>query len=198
MIWTARTRLAFTFAALAAALPFAGLTESPAQIVDLPGGTFLMGSEAYHQEESPVRPVTVGPFRIMATEVTNAEFRTFVEATGYVTLAERGLDPVDYPGWPPELLAPGSMVFQMPQAIAGRDDVMQWWSYVAGANWRAPVGPGSSIAGMDDLPVVHVAAEDAEAYASWVGGRLPSRRWHESDISNPCSYRSPALARRQA
>lgn len=133
-----------------------------------------MGSEAHHSEEGPVRSVTVGAFRIMATEVTNAEFRAFVEATGYVTVAERGLDPGEHPGWPPELLAPGSMVLRMPQAIAGREDVTQWWSYVAGASWRAPEGPGSSIEGMDDRPVVQVAAEDAEAYAAWVGGRLPT------------------------
>lgn len=144
------------------------------QIVDIPGGTFLMGSEAFHAEEAPVHQVTVAPFRIMATEVTNAEFGAFVTQTGYVTIAERGLDPAEHPDWPPELLVPGSMVFRMPEAVAGLGDIMQWWSYRPGATWRAPEGPGSSIEGMDDRPVVQVAAEDAEAYAAWVGGRLPT------------------------
>lgn len=144
------------------------------EIVAIPGGTFRMGSEAFHPEEGPEHQVTVGPFRIMATEVTNAEFRAFVEATGYVTSAERGLDPAEHPGWPPELRVPGAMVFRMPEAVSGLGDVMQWWSYRPGASWRAPEGPGSSIDGRDDAPVVQVAAEDAEAYAAWVGGRLPT------------------------
>jgi formylglycine-generating enzyme required for sulfatase activity len=142
--------------------------------VALPGGVFHMGSEAHHAEEAPVRRVTVGPFAIGRTEVTNAQFAAFVAATGYVTTAERRLDPADHPGWPPELLEPGSMVFRMPEAIDGRGDVMQWWAYVPGAEWRAPEGPGSTIDGKDDWPVVQVSAEDAEAYAAWVGGRLPT------------------------
>jgi formylglycine-generating enzyme required for sulfatase activity len=166
--------VALLLAALAAGPPGAAAAGPPARIVDIPGGTFRMGSEAHHPEEGPVRSVTVGPFRLMATEVTNADFRAFVEATGYVTLAERGLDPAEHPDWPPDLLVPGSMVFRMPPAVEGRDDALQWWSYVAGATWRAPTGPGSSIEGLDDRPVVQVAVEDAEAYAAWVGGRLPT------------------------
>ena len=171
-----RLRLATGPTVLLAALLGWGAAEAgaAAQIVAIPGGTFLMGSEAFHPEEGPVRQVTVGPFRISSTEVSNAEFRAFVEATGYVTMAERGLDPATHPGWPPELLLPGSMVFRMPEAVAGLEDVMQWWAYVPGASWRAPTGPGSSIEGLDDRPVVQVAAEDAEAYAAWAGGRLPT------------------------
>ncbi len=151
-----------------------GAAPSAEDAVFIPGGTFRMGSEAHHREEGPIHTVTVAAFRIQPKEVTNAEFRAFVEATGYVTVAERGLDPAEHPGWPPELLQPGSMVFKMPDAVDGMADIMQWWSYVPGASWRAPTGPGSSIDGMDEMPVVQVAAEDAEAYAAWVGGRLPT------------------------
>lgn len=143
-------------------------------IVDIPGGTFEMGSDRHHPEEAPVHKVTVVPFRIGATEVTNAQFRAFVEATGYVTTAERALDAAEHPGWPEDLLKPGSMVFSMPKEVAGMNDITQWWAYVPGANWREPEGPGSSIAGHDDMPVVQVSHEDAEAFAKWAGGRLPS------------------------
>lgn len=146
----------------------------PLETVALDGGTFRMGSEDNHPEEGPVRAVTVGPFRIMTTEVTNAQFRAFVEATGYVTMAERALDAADHPGWPPELLQPGSMVFRMPDSVSGMEDILQWWSFVAGARWTAPEGPGTDIAGKDRMPVVQVAPEDAEAFAAWVGGRLPT------------------------
>jgi formylglycine-generating enzyme len=151
--------------------------SSPAaasETVRLAGGTFLMGSQEHQPEERPVRQVTIGPFEIGRTEVTNAEFAEFVAATGYITTAERGLDPADHAGWPPELLQPGSMVFKMPDAVASLEDVMQWWAYVPGANWRAPDGPGSSIEGRGSWPVTQVSAEDAEAYADWVGGRLPT------------------------
>ncbi len=176
-IHTNRTCLTGMVLALGLAGP-AGAAEGIAPIelatVSLDGGSFLMGSEDNHPEEGPVHRVTVGPFRIMTTEVTNAEFRAFVEATGYVTMAERALDPADHPGWPPELLQPGSMVFAMPEAVQGMEDVMQWWSFTPGATWRTPLGPGSDIAGMDLMPVVQVAPEDAEAFATWAGGRLPT------------------------
>ncbi len=160
-------------------LPLELIAGSPAQadepaIVSLPGGAFTMGSDRHHREEGPTHRVTVGPFRIMTTEVTNAQFRAFVEETGYVTTAERGLDPEDHPGWPPELLQPGSMVFRSPPHIENREDITQWWSYVAAASWRRPEGPGSTIQGKDDHPVVQVSVEDAEAYARWAGGRLPT------------------------
>jgi formylglycine-generating enzyme required for sulfatase activity len=166
--------IATTAGLLALAVAPAVASEAGDARMRIPGGTFHMGSQDHHPEEAPVRAVTVGPFEIGRTEVTNAEFAAFVAATGYVTTAERPLDPAEHPGWPPELLAPGSMVFTMPAAIDGRTDVLQWWSYMAGASWRTPEGPGSSIEGRDDWPVVQVSAEDAEAYATWAGGRLPT------------------------
>ena len=132
--------------------------------VTIPAGTFAMGSDEAYPEERPRRAVTVAAFRIDRHEVTNAEFAEFVAATGYVTMAERGLDPAEYPDLPPELRQPGSMVFIMPEKITSRSDVMQWWAFVPGADWRHPAGPGSSIDGKDDHPVVQVSPEDAEAY----------------------------------
>ncbi len=163
-------------AALAALLlaPLPSEAVEAGGMVRIEGGSFLMGSEEAYREEMPVRRVAVGPFLIGRTEVTNAEFAAFVAATGYVTTAERGLDPADHPGWPQELLSPGSMVFSPPADPAGRSDPTRWWRYVHGADWRHPAGPGSSIEGRDDHPVVQVSAEDAEAYAAWAGGRLPT------------------------
>lgn len=134
-------------------------SESP--MVRLEGGTFRMGSENFRAEEAPEREVAVGPFSIDRHHVTNAEFRRFVEATGYVTRAER-------PGG-------GSHVFVRPKGVRDLRDESQWWVYVVGANWRSPTGSGSKLVpGEDRHPVVHVAAEDAEAYAAWLGRRLPS------------------------
>jgi sulfatase modifying factor 1 len=138
------------------------------------GGTFHMGSEAHYREEGPIRTVTVGAFRIGRTEVSNAQFRVFVEETGYVTTAERHLDARDHPTWPADLLEPGSMVFAQPAEPVNLRDANVWWRWVPGANWRAPEGPGSTIDGRDDHPVVQVSPEDAEAYARWAGGRLPT------------------------
>jgi formylglycine-generating enzyme len=106
--------------------------------------------------------------------VTNAQFREFVTATGYVTLAERGLDPATHPGMAKELLAPGSVVFIPPTNVASGGRITQWWQYVPGASWREPTGPGSSIAGKDNHPVVHIAYEDALAYARWRRRELPT------------------------
>ena len=176
-------------AALAVAMPaavglaedlcqsYAGLPASDgphAGMVWIEGGSFTMGADDQHPEERAAHQVTVDGFWIDRHEVTNAQFARFVEATGYRTLAERGLDPKDYPGMPPELLVPGSMVFFVPERIDNMADVRQWWRYVPGADWRHPEGPGSSIAAREDHPVVHVAVEDAMAYAKWAGKRLPS------------------------
>src|SRR5262249_56017247 len=109
------------------------------------GGTFVMGSERHRPEERFTHAVRVDGFWIDRHEVTNAQFREFVAATGYVTLAERGLDPATHPGMPKELLAPGAMVFVPPTNVASGGRIMQWWQYVAGANWRAPTRPRSSI-----------------------------------------------------
>lgn len=116
--------------------------------------------------------MTVSPFAISRTEITNAQFREFVEETGYVTSVEKPLDPADYPGVPEELLQPGSMVFAQPAGAVDMGDIGNWWRYVAGANWQHPTGPESNIDGLDDHPVTQVSIEDARAYAKWVGGRL--------------------------
>ena len=143
-------------------------------MVWVPGGTFRMGSDHHYPEEAPAHQVTVDGFWMDRTPVTNAAFKRFVEETGYVTLCERPANAADYPGAKPELLVPSSVVFQKP---GGRVDLMNhynWWSYVPGANWRHPNGPSSSIHELWNHPVVHIAAEDADAYASWIGKVLPT------------------------
>jgi len=106
--------------------------------------------------------------------VTVADFRQFVMASGYVTVAERPLDPRQYPEADPDLLHPGSLVFQPPRGPVDLNDHTQWWRYVPGASWRHPRGPGSTTDGLDQHPVTHVAAEDADAYAAWAGKDLPT------------------------
>jgi len=143
-------------------------------MVWIPGGTFQMGSDQHYSEEAPAHPVEVDGFWIDRTTVTNAQFRKFVKATGHITLAEQPADPADYPQAQPELLEPASIVFVPPPGPVGQGDPYRWWQYVAGANWRHPEGPGSSIKGRDQHPVVHIAHADALAYASWAGKALPT------------------------
>jgi len=141
----------------------------------IPGGTFHMGcADCDMPDALPVHSVSVDGFWMDATAVTNAQFAKFVEATGYVTVAERKPAPSDLPGVAPEDLVPGSAVFTPPQHAVPLDDMRNWWTYVPGANWRHPEGPRSDIQSRLDHPVVHVAYEDAEAYARWAGGRLPT------------------------
>ena len=140
----------------------------------IPGGTFLMGSNDHYPEEAPAHNVTVGAFWMDQHAVTNADFKRFVEATGHVTLAERPADAADYPGAKPELLVPSSVVFQKTQGPVDLSNRYNWWTYVAGADWRHPRGPGSSLQGLWKHPVVHVAYEDAEAYSQWAGKELPT------------------------
>ena len=133
-----------------------------------------MGDTRFYPEERPVREVEVDGFWIDECLVTAAEFRRFVRETGHVTVAERPPDSADYPDADPELLVPGSLVFQGAHGPVDLRDVTQWWAYVPGASWRRPGGPGSTINGRDRHPVVHVAYDDAAAYASWVGKELPT------------------------
>ena len=133
-----------------------------------------MGSGEFYPEERPVREVTVGSFAIDLHPVTVAEFRRFVTDTGYVTLAERAPNPALYPDADPDLLVPGSLVFQRTRGPVRLEDVRAWWAYVPGACWTAPEGPGSSARGRHRHPVTHVAYEDALAYAQWAGKDLPT------------------------
>ena len=145
-----------------------------AGMVAIPGGTFLMGSDHHYPEERPAHRVAVDPFLIDATPVTNAAFRAFVEATGHVTVAETRPDPKDYPGALPHMLKAGSLVFTPPDGPVSTADPFRWWTFRFRANWRRPLGPGSSLKGLDDHPVVHVAHRDAAAYAAWAGKALPT------------------------
>jgi sulfatase modifying factor 1 len=138
------------------------------------GGIFRMGSEDFYPEERPVHQVEVGDFQIDRHPVTAAEFRRFVRETKYITVAERALDPEQYPDADPDLLVPGSLVFRKTSAPVNLDDYRNWWEYVPGANWKHPGGRGTTINGRDHHPVVQVACEDAEAYASWAGKELPT------------------------
>lgn len=147
---------------------------APTGEIALPAGEVLVGAAAELPGEGPPRRVRVGAFRIDRTEVTKAEFAAFVRATGYVTLAERAPDPADYPGVDPRLLAPSSLVFTGDEADARRPDASRGWRVVAGADWRHPEGPGSTIRGREQEPVTHVAFEDALAYARWRGRDLPT------------------------
>jgi formylglycine-generating enzyme len=140
----------------------------------IPGGTFRMGSDRHYPEEAPVHRVTVDGFWMDVTPVTNRQFRAFVEATGHVTVAESKPDPKAYPGALPHMLKAGSLVFSPPDHPVDLQDWSRWWDFVFGANWRRPYGPGSSLKGLDDHPVVHVADADAEAYARWAGKALPT------------------------
>jgi sulfatase modifying factor 1 len=140
----------------------------------VPGGTFAMGSANFYPEERPVHRVAVDGFWMDRHPVTIREFRRFVAETGHVTVAERPLDPAEYPDADPELLVPGSLVFRPSERPVDLRDWANWWEYVPGADWSHPDGPGSGIAGRQRHPVVHVAPEDAEAYAAWAGKSLPT------------------------
>jgi sulfatase modifying factor 1 len=157
---------------------------NPPGMVWIPGGEFSMGSD--HASESlcglpgvtrdagPIHRVYVDGFWMDETEVTNAQFRKFVDETGYITVAEMKPTAEEFPGAPEENLVAGSTVFAPTPTAVPFDNYFQWWSYVHGADWRHPTGPDSSIEGKDDYPVVQICYEDAEAYAKWAGKRLPT------------------------
>jgi formylglycine-generating enzyme required for sulfatase activity len=149
-------------------------TVSGSTMVWIPRGDFRMGSDRHYPEEAPAHHVTVDGFWIDRAPVTNREFLRFVNATGYVTFADIPPAPTDYPGALPHMLRAGSLVFTPPKRLVDLRDWSQWWTFKFGANWRRPLGPRSSAAGLHDHPVVHVAYRDAEAYATWVGKELPT------------------------
>src|SRR3954447_9089626 len=149
-------------------------TSTHPNMIFIPGGTFHMGSNVHYPEEAPVHRVTVDGYWIDRTPVTNRNFRRFVNATDYVTFAEIRPDAKDYPGALPHMLKAGSLVFTPPKRPVHTRDWSQWWNFKFGANWRRPYGPRGSISGLDDHPVVHIAYEDAEAYAQWAGKELPT------------------------
>jgi formylglycine-generating enzyme required for sulfatase activity len=158
--------------------------RTPEGMVWIPGGEFSMGAAAEPgmndvgmqatTDSRPVHRVYVDGFWMDATEVTNAQFAAFVEATHYVTVAERTPRAADFPGARPENLVAGAVVFSPPDHPVPLDSHFRWWAYAKGANWRHPDGPSSSIAGRDRYPVVEVAYEDAVAYANWISKRLPT------------------------
>jgi formylglycine-generating enzyme required for sulfatase activity len=133
-----------------------------------------MGSDRHYPEEAPAHRVRVDGFWIDRFTVTNRDFEKFVAETGYVTLAERPANPQDYANALPEMLAPSSTIFRKPDGPVDIRNPYNWWTYVRGANWRHPRGPASSIARLKDHPVVHIACQDAEAYAAWAGMQLPT------------------------
>lgn len=158
--------------------------ENPPGMVWIPGGEFSMGAQdppgmndvgmKATIDSRPVHRVYVDGFFMDMTDVTNAQFAKFVRETGYVTVAERKPRAEDYPGAPPENLVAGSVVFSAPDHPVSLDDHFQWWSYVRGADWRHPFGPGSSLTGKSNYPVVQIGWEDAVAYAKWAGERIPT------------------------
>ena len=140
----------------------------------IPAATFRMGSDVHYPDEGPSRPVAVEGFWLDRFQVTNRQYAAFVAETGYVSVAERLLDPADFPDAPPENLVPGSMVFTRTRGPVDLRHMNRWWTWTPGASWKRPEGPRSSVAGREEHPVVHVAYEDAAAYADWAGAALPT------------------------
>jgi formylglycine-generating enzyme len=143
-------------------------------MVWIPGGTFQMGSDHHYPEERPVHKAAVEGFWIDKYAVTNEQFTRFVDATRHITLAERPARAEDYPGANPEMLQPASVVFCKPNQPVDLRNHFNWWIYIRGANWRHPEGPESTIEDRGQHPVVHIAYEDALAYAKWAGKELPT------------------------
>lgn len=147
----------------------------------IPAGTFDMGSESHYPEEKPVGPVSVDGFWMDETTVTNEQYGEFVEATGYVTVAEKAPDPAMYPGADPAMLVPGSITFDQPRAPVPMENPMAWWAWTPGADWRHPLGPKSDLSGREQHPVTQVSFEDADAYARWAGKKLPTEaQWERA------------------
>jgi len=152
-----------------------GQLSSPGNdLIWIPGQSTLIGSDSHYPEEAPAREATVNGFWMQECQVTNAQYAEFVDATRYVTVAERPLDPSAYPGAPPQNLVPGSMVFTRTPGPVNLRHINQWWTWTPGACWNHPRGPRSSFKGRENHPVVHIAFEDAQEYADWAGCELPT------------------------
>jgi len=154
---------------------------TPDDMAWIPGGEFDMGTlnaDQNHKEEGPAHAVVVKGFWMDTTEVTNAQFSKFVEATGYVTTAEKDFSPKDFPNAPPETLKGGSLIFQLTPGVdpfrCGSDGPTPWWKFTTGATWRHPQGPASDIKDKMNYPVICITWNDAQAYAAWAGKRLPT------------------------
>ncbi len=157
---------------------------APVGMVWIPGGEFTMGSDTAlaRRVERPPHRVRVVGFWIDQTEVTNVQFRQFVDATGYITVAERAPTweeikkqlPPGRPKPPDDVFVPASLVFTPPDHPVPTDNPRAWWSWTPGANWRHPEGPHSDLTDRDNHPVIHVSWDDAVAYANWAGKRLPT------------------------
>jgi formylglycine-generating enzyme len=172
----------------AATIPNAGAqpATAPEGMQWIPGGEFSMGANdppgkdanevgmQATRDSRPVHRVYVDEFWMDRTEVTNAQFAAFVAATKHVTVAEKPVDADELPDSTPEQRAPGSAVYTRTDGPVPLDDALQWWRWVRGANWRHPEGPGSTLAGRETHPVVHIAWEDAAAFCAWAGKRLPT------------------------
>ncbi|MCI2957277.1 formylglycine-generating enzyme family protein [Agromyces atrinae] len=148
--------------------------SEPSRMIRIDAGTLRMGSTDFYADEGPIHERFVDAFDIDEHPVTNEQFARFVEDTGYVTVAERELDPADFPGADPADLVPGSLVFSPTDGPVDLGDWRQWWRWGPGASWRRPFGDGSSIDGLERHPVVQVSFEDASAYAAWAARRLPT------------------------
>jgi sulfatase modifying factor 1 len=157
---------------------------APDGMVWIPGGEFSMGSDLASEaicglpgttkDSQPIHHVYIDGFWMDKTDVTNEQFEKFVKATGYITVAERTPTAAEFPGAPPENLVAGSVVFTPPDHPVSLENHYQWWAYVKGANWRHPLGSNSDLKGKEKYPVVQIAYEDAVAYATWAGKRLPT------------------------
>ncbi len=154
--------------------PASSDAAAPRDMVWIDAASFLMGSNQHYPEERPVVRAEARGFWIDRTPVTNADFARFVEATGWITAAEIAPRAEDYPGALPEMLKPASLVFTPTRGPVDLRDCSAWWRFTAGADWRHPTGPDSSLAGLEQHPVVHVAWADVEAYARWAGLDLPT------------------------
>lgn len=153
----------------------AAAAPCPDDMAFIPGGTFTMGSENPDLvEEKRAEDVTISSFCMEPHEVTNAQFAAFVAATGYVTVAERPLSKTQFPNLSEAQRAPGSLVFHPPAEGIQQVAYLSWWRWTPGANWQHPYGPNSDLRGKENHPVVHIAYEDAAAYAAWADRQLPS------------------------